>query len=153
MNDGAPSDRRAEATKLVPVSDARLPAPQGYAHPGMSGGWSEGGSGFGLNPQDYLRVVYKRKWLILNCILAAIALGGLQALVTTPLYTATVRLQIDRMPVKVVEGGNVTPVETADNDFLHTEFELIRSRAVNASSRSHAWPTTPSSCARAGSIL
>ncbi len=57
-------------------------------------------------------------------------LGALQALMETPLYTATVRLQIDRNVAKVVEGGNVTPIETQDYEFLRTQYELLQGRAI-----------------------
>ena len=47
-----------------------------------------------------------------------------------PMYTASVRLQIDRSAVKVVEGGNVSPTDGNDGDFLRTQFELIQGRAM-----------------------
>ena len=59
-----------------------------------------------------------------------LALGALHTLMKTPLYTATVRLQIDRNVAKVVEGGNVTPVEGTDMEFLRTQYELLQSRAM-----------------------
>ena len=49
---------------------------------------------------------------------------AVRTLMTTPLYTATVRLQIDRNVAKVVEGGNVTPLEGGDFEFLRTQYEL-----------------------------
>src|SRR5262245_24101540 len=76
------------------------------------------------------RVVTRRKWLIASIAVACMALGALATLMTTPLYTATVRLQIDRNVAKIVESGSVVPVEGSDVEFLRTQHELLRSRAM-----------------------
>lgn len=78
--------------------------------------------------KDYLRILNRRRWLVLSLTAIILTLGTIRTLMMTPLYTATVRLQIDRSVAKIVEGGNVTPVEGADNDFLRTQYELLRSR-------------------------
>ena len=44
----------------------------------------------------YWRIVNKRKWVILSILGAFVAYGALKTLMETPLYTASVRLQIDR---------------------------------------------------------
>jgi uncharacterized protein involved in exopolysaccharide biosynthesis len=49
----------------------------------------------------------------------------------TPLYTSTIRLQIDRNAAKVVEDGSVTtPAEGKDSEFLRTQYELLQSRSL-----------------------
>jgi capsular exopolysaccharide synthesis family protein len=63
-------------------------------------------------------------------LLAFLAIGVLVTLMTTPLYTATVRLQIDRNVAKVVEGGNVTPLEGTDFEFMKTQYELLMGRTI-----------------------
>ena len=77
----------------------------------------------------YLRIVLKRKWLILTIATAAVAISGLRTLMITPLYTATVRMQIDSNAIKIVEGGQVEQTENG-SDFLRTQIELLRSNAV-----------------------
>ena len=47
----------------------------------------------------------------------------------TPLYTATVRLQIDVSAAKVVESGNVAP-EDSGAEFMRTQYELLSSRTM-----------------------
>lgn len=76
-----------------------------------------------------VRIVVKRKWLILTIAVAALAIGALRTLMITPMYTASVRIQIDAKPIKVVEGGQVEPSE-GGTDFLRTQIELLRSLAV-----------------------
>jgi capsular exopolysaccharide synthesis family protein len=48
----------------------------------------------------------------------------------TPLYTSTVRLQIDRTVAKIIEGGNVAPAEGSDSEFMRTQLELLMGRAM-----------------------
>ena len=74
-------------------------------------------------------MVLKRKWLILSLSLAFLVLGGVRASLKTPVYFATARLQIDREPLKVVEGGSLTS-DTGGSDYLRTEIELLKSRAM-----------------------
>lgn len=68
--------------------------------------------------REYIRILTRRKWLVLSILGIVTTLGTLYALLSTPLYTSTVRLQIDRNVAKVVEDGNVTPVEGTDREFL-----------------------------------
>jgi capsular exopolysaccharide synthesis family protein len=79
---------------------------------------------------EYWRVIVKRKQLLLAVVGAFVALGALLTLQTTPQYTATTRLQIDRNTAKVMEGGNIIPVEGGDFEFLKTQFELLQGRAI-----------------------
>src|SRR5262249_45635903 len=79
---------------------------------------------------EFWRVLTRRKWLIASMAVAATLLGGLATMMATPLYTATVRLQIDRNVAKIVDSGNVIPVEGSDIEFQRTQHELLRSRAM-----------------------
>jgi polysaccharide biosynthesis transport protein len=79
---------------------------------------------------DYWRIVNKRRWVVLGILAAVFVLGALRTLMTTPLYAATVRLQIDRNATRVVEGGNIAPFDGYDFDFQRTQIELMQSRAM-----------------------
>lgn len=79
---------------------------------------------------QYLHIALKRKWLILSILLAVVVLGLLKSVLATPRYTATVRLQIDREAMKVLDRGMTTPQEEGGADFLKTQFELLKSRAM-----------------------
>jgi succinoglycan biosynthesis transport protein ExoP len=77
------------------------------------------------------RIIVKHKALIAGIAIAVLTLGTTWALTRTPLYSATVRLQIDRNAAQIVEGGNVAPFEGGqDHEFLRTQHELLQSRAV-----------------------
>ncbi|MFZ1110092.1 MAG: polysaccharide biosynthesis tyrosine autokinase [Rhodomicrobium sp.] len=88
------------------------------------------GESLAVTLRQYLYMVLKRKWLILSISFASATLGGLSAALTTPQYKATVRVQIEREAAKVVEGGTTSPTDAGGSDFLRTQFELLKSRAM-----------------------
>src|ERR1700689_571635 len=57
-------------------------------------------------------------------------LGTLTTLMKTPLYPSTVRMQIDPNTAKIVQSGDVTPVEGPNADFMRTQFELLNGRTM-----------------------
>ena len=83
-------------------------------------------------------------------IVIALAIGLATTLLTTRLFTATVRLQIDKSAAKIVENGNVAPTESGDFEFLRTQYELCCRAAAWPSGRrrSRTSPTIPTSPAR-----
>ena len=85
---------------------------------------------FGLSLHDYLRILLKRKWLILSIVSASVVVGTVNTLMKTPLYTSTVRLQIDPNTAKIVESGNITPVEGPEIEFMRTQYELLQSHTI-----------------------
>ncbi len=80
--------------------------------------------------RNYLHIINKRKWLIIAIAACVLAIGTTRTLMMAPLYTSTIRLQIDRNVAKIVDGGTVTPVEGTDNEFLKTQYELLQSRSL-----------------------
>ena len=85
------------------------------------------GPGFANSLRDYFRIFNKRRWLIISTVAAVLALGTLRTLTMTPMYTSSVRLQIDRNVAKAMDRGNVSPVESNDLEFLKTQNELLQS--------------------------
>ncbi len=77
-----------------------------------------------------LHIVVKRRWIIASVLLAITALGTVKALLTTPLYASTVKVQIDREPSKLLDKGMTAPVEEGGMDFLRTQFELLKGRGL-----------------------
>jgi succinoglycan biosynthesis transport protein ExoP len=95
------------------------------AYPGAPtfGGDAVGGLGF----REYLRMLNKRKKLISAITISALAVGYLWYLLIPPLYTATVRLQVDP-EAKIVEKGDFVG-ESSRTDYmsLRTQIELLQS--------------------------
>ncbi len=134
MNDAqkAAAQERSEAGHaLVPAGNYAVgPVRRDpYASIGLEAAEGEGND-LAVTLRQYLHMVLKRRWLILSIALVFIVLGGVRTFMKTPLYSATARIQIDREAVKVVEGGATTPSEEGGSDFLRTQYELLKSRAM-----------------------
>ncbi|NUJ81726.1 polysaccharide biosynthesis tyrosine autokinase [Methylocystis sp. FS] len=84
----------------------------------------------GIDLRNYLRILIKHKLLIAAVTGVFFVLGLLQVLLATRLYTATIRLQIDRSVAKIIESGNVMPAEGSDGEFYKTQYELLLSRSL-----------------------
>ncbi len=97
-------------------------------HPCEAAGSEDGDLARSL--MQYIHIALKRKWLILSVVLGVVALGLLKAVLATPRYTANVRIQIDREAMKVLDRGMTAPQEEGGTDFLKTQFELLKSRAM-----------------------
>ncbi len=117
--------------ELIPSGENRTPISQGFhPSPGYPNYPGENIDDFATTLQSYARLIVKRRWLITGILVLVVSLGALVTLMQTPLYTATVRIQIDKEAQKVVEGGSTTPAETGGRDFLRTQYELLKSRAM-----------------------
>ena len=88
-------------------------------------------AGASVTPLEQYFDIARRKWkLIAGIILAALALGLVVTLLTTPQYRSTARIEIS--PIDT----NVTNVEALDEDrlvmdgsYLQTQYELLESRS------------------------
>lgn len=78
----------------------------------------------------YWRILVKRKWLVLGVLGTVVALALIATLMMPPVYRATAVMQIDREAVQVLQVEGVGNAEAAAPDFLSTQYELLRSRAL-----------------------
>lgn len=84
-----------------------------------------------LSVLDVLRTLAKHKWLLLATVTFCIAVAILQGLTTTPIYQATVLLQIDRASARIVQfNKDVDPYQENDALMLQTQYELLQSRSL-----------------------
>jgi capsular exopolysaccharide synthesis family protein len=72
------------------------------------------------------RILIKRKWLILSIVAACVALNGVRTLMQTPVYTATVRMQIDPVSNLVSRDDN----NEEEDNFMATQDLIIRSHLM-----------------------
>ncbi len=130
MND-APKDSGQgypEAGRSIMLTAGSSVGPVGNSYGPIDLGLSETEENvLAVSIRQYLHIVIKHRWIIVSCVLAATALGAVKALITTPLYSSTVRIQIDREPSKLLEQGSAAPQEEGGQDFLKTQFELLKS--------------------------
>ena len=82
--------------------------------------------------RDYLRIVSKRKGLLLTLVSICVLAALLSVYSTTPLYTASTRVLIDKnFDTGRIEGVNGSPYAGWDPNFQQTQFEMIRSENVS----------------------
>jgi capsular exopolysaccharide synthesis family protein len=128
-----PNRNQETGTQLIPFS--QLPARRdpygGIALAGYPASVADASEPSAFNLREIWRILNKHKWLILGIAAAFVVLAAVRTLMQTPLYTSTVRLQIDRNVAQVVKGENVLPSEDAsDFEFSQTQYELLRSRMM-----------------------
>jgi polysaccharide biosynthesis transport protein len=80
---------------------------------------------------DYWRVVYSRRWVVLMFLIVTVSVVALLSFLAEPMYTASVRIQIERSTPNVLPFQDVvTLVPDHTNDFDATQVGLIRSRRL-----------------------
>ena len=76
-------------------------------------------------------VLRRRRWIIGLFFLLSVIVAFVGAYLATPIYRASLMLQIDREPVKILDYQGVTEGDLkGDKDFYQTQYELLRSRAL-----------------------
>lgn len=134
MDQRLPSARPADP----PGGGTIAPAPgQGLAEHNPAGRYphypqfDEAAEQAGHDIRKYARIALKYKWLILACLAVAVAVASIVTVLMTPVYRATVTLQIDRESINVVNMEGVQPEEnTAGNEYFQTQYELLASRSL-----------------------
>lgn len=79
----------------------------------------------------YWRILVKRRRLVAGIAAAMLVLALLATLVTRPVYRASTLMQIEKEPVPIVQTTGMMPFyDSWDPQFLTTQFELLKSRAL-----------------------
>ena len=81
-----------------------------------------------INFMAYWHVLVKHRLVIAGAVALALLAGLIFTLTTTPIYRATLSLQIDREEANIVDIEGVTPDMSRDLDFMQTMYSLLRSR-------------------------
>jgi len=94
-------------------------------------------SGIGFNPisvtahesalRDYLRVLDKRKWVVLSCVLIIPALVGIASLRMTKLYDAVGRIAINKIDPVAFTVHDSAPADYFDPTDMDTEVRILQS--------------------------
>jgi succinoglycan biosynthesis transport protein ExoP len=85
-----------------------------------------------LNLAEYWRLALKHRLLIIAIFVAAVVIGLAMTLLTTPTYTASTTLQIDREAARILNVDDAPPGESmiAGEEFFQTQYGLLRSRSL-----------------------
>lgn len=79
----------------------------------------------------YLGVLRRRKWPVLGVIVAALAVSLVLTLMSTPQYTASSTVEIQREEMNIVRVRGVEPESSpVDMEFYQTQYGLLRSRSL-----------------------
>jgi succinoglycan biosynthesis transport protein ExoP len=82
-----------------------------------------------ISLQELWRIVFKKKWLVLVIAAAVFALVALVSFLTTPTYTASGQLLIDREP-NILSFEDIFQIEAFNDDYFQTQYKLLQSRAL-----------------------
>ena len=85
-----------------------------------------------LNLRELWQVIVKRRWAIIIFTLIVVTAVVTATYLMTPIYRASLTLQIDREDIKVVKTGEVAPEESgwSGMDYYQTQYELLKSRSL-----------------------
>ena len=79
----------------------------------------------------YMRIARRWKWAIIGCIAAGAAAALIFTLLMTPLYSATVTLEIAREEARIVNVKGLEPeAGSVDQEFYQTQYGLLESHAL-----------------------
>ena len=79
---------------------------------------------------DYVRVVYKRRWLAGSIFLLTFSLGVVNALRETPQYEAHAQVLIEPDSRNVTRLDELFDNGSADDDYLQTQYRILQSRTL-----------------------
>jgi polysaccharide biosynthesis transport protein len=81
---------------------------------------------------DYVRILYKRRWIALPIFLIVFTVGALNALRQTPIYQARTQLLIETDSPKVARLDQMFQAESGyyDIDFYTTQYRMLQSRSL-----------------------
>ncbi|ANG61179.1 lipopolysaccharide biosynthesis protein [Marinobacterium aestuarii] len=74
--------------------------------------------------------LWRRKWSIISLTLVVMMLAALVVLTITPIYRAASTLLIEQKAAKVVSIEQVYGLDGSGNEYLQTQFELLKSRGL-----------------------
>ena len=82
--------------------------------------------------RDYLRIIYRRRWMILSIVVVGVGLAAVRNWTTTPLYQTQATLQFDIDLNILGEDRPLLPLDQRDwmREFFPTQIAIIESRDV-----------------------
>jgi len=81
---------------------------------------------------DYLKVVYRRRWVALPVFLIVFVVGTVNALREVPIFQARVQMLIQKDAPSVARLDQVFEAQNSwyDSDFYQTQFRILQSRTL-----------------------
>jgi len=108
----------------LPKTPAPARRPAERLHDGSMSGARE------VHLLDYVRVIYKRRWLAGTVFLLVLGTTAVSILTATPIYEAKNRLLIESDERNVVQFQQVVDENASRPDYYQTQFNILQSRAL-----------------------
>lgn len=83
-----------------------------------------------LNLRQYWHTVLERRWLVITSFFIILLLTAIYLARATPIYSASVRLQIDRESGNPLNFRDALSLETREQDYLQTQYKNLQSRSL-----------------------
>lgn len=84
----------------------------------------------GFNFWWMIQIVLRRKLMILGIAILGVTIAAILTLRVTPLYIATSTIEVQRQETQIIEGASVDPAVIADDQYMATQYSLLRSRSL-----------------------
>lgn len=84
----------------------------------------------GTHLLDYVRVLYKRRYLALTTFLLVVASVSVYTFTVTPIFQATTRLLIESENPNVIDFKQVIDEQGAKADYYQTQYSILQSRSL-----------------------
>lgn len=79
---------------------------------------------------DYIKVLYKRRWMALSVFLVIVASVAAYTFTATPIFEARSRLLIEAENPNIVQFKEVIDEQQAKADYYQTQYNILQSRAI-----------------------
>ena len=85
-----------------------------------------------IDLRQYWEIILKRKWTVIAFFAIVVIAVGVGTLLMTPIYRASLTVQIERNEAKIVDIQQVSPTEgsSESREFYQTQYELLKSRSL-----------------------
>src|SRR5438105_1206695 len=83
-----------------------------------------------LNLRHYWHVILERRWLVMTAFFTIMLLTAIYLYRATPIYSASVRIQIDRESGNPLNFRDALSLETREQDYLQTQYKNLQSRTL-----------------------
>jgi polysaccharide biosynthesis transport protein len=86
---------------------------------------------FDIMSESLIQIIWRSRWIMLSCIVAALVLAFIYVIKATPIYTSTSRIYVQQSGPKIISENEVG-VMTQSNNYLYTQAELLKSTPILA---------------------
>src|SRR5260221_12654687 len=83
-----------------------------------------------VNLNDYLDIVRRRRWIIIQTFAVVTAIGLITTMMTTPIYRATAKLKVDAAPLTISTQNTDNPLSSilsqVQPDSVETQMQMLQ---------------------------